>query len=159
VFRTKGLLVIVPCGKGKIWKKHPSLGGVQAKDVYTGPPFKKNREYAEKFAEKWVILSAKYGYIEPSFIIPADYNVTFKDITTEPIDFNILKRQVERQDLANFDLVIGLGGKEYREAILASFPNRSNLQFPFRGLSLGKAMSAIDSAIQKNNPLPDPSIV
>lgn len=43
----KGPLVIVPCGQEKIWDKKPDLGPVPARDVYTGAPFKVNREYAE----------------------------------------------------------------------------------------------------------------
>ena len=62
-------LVIVPCGKRKIWDKNSEAGPTKARDVYTGSPFKVNREYAEKFGDPWVILFAKYGFLEPDQVI------------------------------------------------------------------------------------------
>ena len=69
-------LVVVPCGASNLWKKHPGAGPTRAKDVYTGAPFKVNRDYAEEFADRWVIVSAKYGFIDPEFVVSSDYNVT-----------------------------------------------------------------------------------
>ena len=43
-------LVIVPCGRSKVWKKRPEAGPTKAKNAYVGSPFKVNREYAEMFA-------------------------------------------------------------------------------------------------------------
>jgi len=65
-------LVIVPCGKSKIWKKEPKRGATKARNVYTGAPFKLNKRYAEQFGYDWVILSAKYGFIDPDYQIPED---------------------------------------------------------------------------------------
>jgi len=41
-------LVIVPCGRSKIWDKNPDAGPTVAKDAYAGSPFKVNRRYAER---------------------------------------------------------------------------------------------------------------
>jgi hypothetical protein len=76
------MLVIIPCGQSKVWDDQPERGPVKARDAYTGPPFKVNRDYAEAFASRWVILSAKYGFISPDFLIPGPYNVTFKKHAT-----------------------------------------------------------------------------
>src|SRR5439155_5061255 len=51
----------------------PSLG-----IPYVNPYFKDNRRYAETFSDVWLILSAKYGFLKPSFVIPGAYEVTFK---------------------------------------------------------------------------------
>jgi len=40
--RIKGLLVIVSCGRGKIWSRRPDQGPIAARDAYTGSPFKVN---------------------------------------------------------------------------------------------------------------------
>lgn len=40
------LLVIVPCGRAKIWSKHPEAGPTAAADAYIGGRFTVNREYA-----------------------------------------------------------------------------------------------------------------
>jgi len=104
-------LVIVPCGKAKIWKKQPNKGATKAKLAYTGSPFKLNKGYAEHFGYDWVILSAKYGFINPDFEIPEDYNITFNDPKTNPISLAKLKEQA--QNLQKYDCIIALGGKTY----------------------------------------------
>lgn len=147
----KRTLIIVPCGQGKIWDKRPDLGPMQACDAYTGAPFKVNREYAEKFSDSWVILSAKYGFINPNFEIPEPYNVTFKKKSTNPVSSLILVEQIKNLKLNKFDLVVGLGGKEYRDMIKQAF-EKYNIQviFPFAGLPLGIGMQAIRKAILSN---------
>jgi len=47
------LLVIVPCGSGKIWDKVPDSGPVLASEAYTGAPYKVNKGYAEHFSDDW----------------------------------------------------------------------------------------------------------
>ena len=66
--------VIVPCGLSKIWDKNTNAGPTLAKDAYKGSPFKLNRQYAESFGNKWVTLSAKYGFILPDFEIPGPFD-------------------------------------------------------------------------------------
>jgi len=145
----KGILVVVPCGKGKIWDKYPDAGPTSAKDAYTGAPFRVNREYAECFGEKWVILSAKYGFVSPDFTIPGPYDVSFKDRSTPSVSVETLQKQIREQDLSHFDLVIGLGGKEYRNVIEQAFePWGIRIMFPFAGLKTGYAMQATKKAIE-----------
>lgn len=144
----EGILVIVPCGQQKIWDKDPSHGPVRAQDAYTGPPFVLNRKYAERFAAQWVMLSAKYGFISPHFVIPGPYNVTFKKPKTGPITLPALKDQARAQALDRFKIIVGLGGKEYRAKIEAVFAaSGAELHFPFAGLPIGKAMQATKRAI------------
>lgn len=145
----KGILVVIPCGKRKIWDEDPDRGPTPARDTYIGAPFKVNKEYAEHFAERWVILSAKYGFISPDSTIPGPYNVTFKSKSTNPISVLALRNQIQAQNLDRFEMVIGLGGTEYRailEQALAASPAR--VCFPFAGLRSGKAMQAIKRAIE-----------
>ena len=142
------LLVIVPCGQKKIWDKDADAGVTLAKHAYTGPPFTINRTFAEHFGQAWVILSAKYGFIKPEFRIPEPYNVTFKRKATGPISVTQLQNQVRTKRLTQFSRIIGLGGKEYRQAIEAAFDGISvELHFPFAGLPIGKAMQATKRAI------------
>lgn len=141
------LLVIVPCGQGKVWDRNPRLGPTAARDAYTGAPFKVNREFAERFGDRWVVLSAKYGFVSPDFLIPGPYNVTFKRRSTNPVEVLVLRRQIAEQGLDRFDAAIGLGGKEYQEATRQAFSRPPpSLHFPFAGLPLGKAMQATKRA-------------
>jgi hypothetical protein len=143
-----GVLVIVPCGKSKIWAKYPNAGSVQAANAYAGQPFKLNRAFAEQFGDDWLVLSAKYGFVDPGFMIPGPYEVTFKSKKTGPIDHSRLQAQVARLDLHHFSTVVGLGGAEYREAIRLAFINQSvSLVFPFAGQPLGIMMQSTKRAI------------
>lgn len=147
-------LVIVPCGQAKIWDKLRDIGPVKARDAYAGGPFKLNREYAERFADRWVVLSAKYGFIPPDFVIPGPYNVTFKRKNPPPVDVSTLRQQIETQHLQEFDPIIVLGGKDYQRAAHDAFePWPAHLVSPFAGLPIGKAMQAVKRAIAAGDPL------
>lgn len=147
-------LVIVPCGQAKIWGKDRAAGPVEARDAYVGGPFKVNRAYAERFGDRWLILSAKYGLIAPDFLIPESYNVTFKDPRTGPVTVATLREQVETQELNRFDPIIVLGGMEYQIAARSAFATNSwRLHTPFAGLPIGKAMQATNRAIAAGSPL------
>lgn len=142
-------LVIIPCGQGKIWDKQPEAGAEQAQYAYTGAPFKVNMEYAECIADRWVILSAKYGFIDPDFMIPESYNISFKKKSSKPVSLDLLISQIKEMNLNTYDQVIGLGGKEYRAMMEAAFtPYKIRPNFPFAGLPIGKAMAKIKESIK-----------
>ncbi len=143
------ILVIIPCGQSKIWDKYPLSGPTRAGECYTGAPFKVNKEYAKIYGDSWVILSAKYGVIKPNFIIPESYNVNFKKRATNPISLGQLKKQVAEMGLADYEVIIGLGGKEYRYMIERVFADtNATTKFPFAGLPIGKAMQALRRSIE-----------
>ena len=150
--RSQKILVIIPCGQEKIWRRNPKKGPTPAQFAYTGSPFKVNMKYAKHFADHWIILSAKYGFIEPNFIIPEDYNVTFKKKSTNPVPYLKLQQQIREQNLTKFDLIIELGGKEYREMIKKAFIKYSvEPNFPFSGQPICKCMKNIKEAIINND--------
>lgn len=147
------VLVIVPCGKSKIWDKQPDRGPTSAADAYTGAPFKLNRAYAECFGDAWVVLSARHGLVEPEFEIPGPYEVTFNDARTRPIGTEALRRQVDDLRLNRYSLIVGLGGAAYRNAINAAFVSSAvQLVFPFAGLPIGRMMQATKRAVQDGRP-------
>lgn len=140
-------LVIVPCGRSKIWSKNPHLGPIPARDAYTGAPFKVNREFAEKMSDRWIILSAKYGFIDPGEPVK-QYEVTFKRMSTNPVSVVTLRKQAIDMGIYDFAKVIVLGGTEYRKIVVEAFAGADvELEFPFAGLPLGKAMQAAKRAI------------
>jgi hypothetical protein len=143
VFR---LLVVVPCGQAKIWKKEPKHGPAKAKNAYIGALFRVNRTFAERFADKWIILSARYGFIDPDFIIPEDYDVTFTKPSTNPITLDDVKNQLkDRKDLRGYDAVIALGGQDYTDIVKQVFMNFSKVLLPTEGLSLFEMMHEVSS--------------
>jgi len=150
-------LVVVPCGKTKIWQLEPETGPVQAKKAYLGPPFKANREYAEAFGDAWVILSAKYGFVFPEMLLPEDPgDVTFGDkACSELVPVSTLKRQVDLLRLGLYDNVVVLGGNGYREAAAQAFGGTAaRLHFPFKGLRQGEMISAARRAVDTKEPFP-----
>ncbi len=138
-------LVIIGCGKGKIWDKYPDAGPTMAKDAYTGSYFRANRRYAEAQGCDWMILSAKYGLIEPDFIIPGPYNVTFKDPSTHPVTAEGMQTQVFKHQLARYLIIVILGGREYIE-ITERTLGWLDVRFetPFAGMSMGEQIAAIN---------------
>lgn len=137
--------MIVPCGASKVWDKKPSLGPVKAMDAYIGAPFKVHREYAEKYADHWLILSAKYGLIESDAEIPGNYNVTFKDPATNPIGIEQLMKQAEMY--RDFDKVVAFGGKDYTGKVERIFKNsKAIIVKPEEGLPLGLALGKVKEA-------------
>jgi hypothetical protein len=146
-------LVVVPCGSAKVWVRNPGHGLAPACEAYTSGFFAGNRRYAETFGDRWVILSAKYGFIAPDFTIPGSYNVTFKRASTNPIGVEALQRQMREQQLDSFTKVICLGGADYRAVVEQAFAGTGvGLVFPFLGKDLFGMMAAAKQAVVTGSP-------
>jgi hypothetical protein len=112
-----------------------------------------NREYAERFGDRWVVLSAKYGFIDPDFVVPGPYNVTFKLRSTSPVTVGVLRGQVAELGLDRYD-VIAPRRSGVRQAVTAAFTGTTaTVRFPFAGQSLGVAIGATKRAIRSGAPL------
>lgn len=149
-------LCIVPCGEEKIWKKKPSAGATKARDVYTGQFAKKCREYAEMFyADSWLILSAKFGFISPDFVIDSPYNKSFKMKESNPISTDQLVDQVSKQELNSYHKIVALGGKDYVEKVNEAFKDRK-ISNPLSGCrGIGYMMQRLKKAMERGVPLED----
>jgi hypothetical protein len=150
----KGVLVVVPCGKAKVWDQNPGAGPTRAEVAYLGAPFAVNKQYARCFGETWVILSAKYGFIRPDFLIPGTYNVRFGRGASETVSPETLRGQVMGLlGHSHFCHVIALGGKDYRKVTECALDGLSvQLHFPFRRLSMFKAMAETKRAVITGDP-------
>ncbi len=148
-------LVVVSCGRRKIWDKYPEAGPTPARDAYRGTFFSLNRDYAERFSDRWAILSAKYGFVDPEFIIQANYNVTFSKPETGPISNDQLGQQVDDRRFGVFPEVVVLGGRDYGERVTHAFEDTSSeVILPFLGLAgIGYMMQAVRQALDRNRPL------
>lgn len=124
------MLIIVSCGSRKIWDKNPKAGHTKAKDAYTGPLFRVSRKYAETFADRcrWIIISAKYGFINPDFIIKRKYNI--KMGSPKSIKIQRLQRQISMKRLRRYRKIILLAWSEYMEKVKEAFGNNKKLEIP-----------------------------
>jgi len=125
-------LFVVACTRTKVWDEDPHAPlYVPARLAYRGNIFCSFLKWAEriKLEEKgfrWIILSAKYGYIEPWHPI-SNYDVTFNDKETGPISDETLYSQVMYQKrwgkkrLRDFKTIICFGSQIYLEKVHSSF--------------------------------------
>jgi len=145
-------LVVVPCGKRKIWSKQPNLTKVPAKDAYIGQYFRLCREYAEKFSDKWVIFSGKYGIIDPSMPIENyDSKLTYSKV--EEAFYRKIKQQL-RELLIEHQIVISLCGKDYSKILKGVIDNhRIELYTPLSGQKIGIRMKKLKGCIKNDKPL------
>lgn len=147
IFTYQKFLVIVPSGQTKIWKYNKSCGPAKARDAYIGETFMINKAFAEKFSDRWVVLSAKYGFINPDFIVPKDYNASFNRPSTHPIGIEALKQQSKDKRLRDYDIVIALGGRDYTEIVKKVFEDAPKVIALTQGLPVNKAMSRVKSLL------------
>jgi len=95
-------LFIVSCTRDKIWNYDPTAPDfVPAKCAYKGRKFLKFLRWAEeneieKKGFYWVILSGKYGFIDPWHPI-SKYNVNISDPNHYPVSDDTLRNQVNQQ--------------------------------------------------------------
>ncbi|MCR4418719.1 MAG: hypothetical protein QHH27_03255 [Clostridia bacterium] len=126
-------LLIVSCTRTKVWSMDPEAPPyVPAQFAYCGPEFKRFVRWLEDNSIesrgfRWLILSARYGYLEPWQPI-ADYDVTFDDPQSGPISDETLYSQVMFQkrwrgqvSLRDFRTIFYVGGAAYAERIRRSF--------------------------------------
>ena len=116
-------LYVVACSKKKVWDVDASAPPyVPARLAYRGDGFLKFLRFIEPLEGKgvrWLILSAKYGFIEPWHPI-TNYDVSFDDPTTGPISDDALRNQVlyqtrwdDEKPLKDFKVVIVFGPDTY----------------------------------------------
>lgn len=149
------LVVIIACGKAKVWDRRPEVGTVPAREAYTGYPFRVNRAYAEAFADRWFILSAKYGLLLPDDPIDGPYEVSFLRRRTGPISAGTVRTQAERHGLAGAPEVVVLGGSAYRSVIEEALAgSAAEVHAPFAGLGIGKMIKATKAAVDAGTPFP-----
>lgn len=101
-FNPAETLLIVSCSKEKIWENDPHAPDfVPAKYAYKGKKFLTFLNWAEKNQTErkgffWVILSGKYGFIEPWHPI-SRYDINLNNPNDYPISDETLKNQVNQK--------------------------------------------------------------
>jgi cytoplasmic iron level regulating protein YaaA (DUF328/UPF0246 family) len=128
------MIAIVQCGKAKLAYPAP------AQVLYTGGIFRALRPIAERQAERWYILSAKHGLLQPSRVI-APYDVK---MPTEPdrewVETHVLRPLREWEPKVRE--ILALCSERYCGVWVDEMRARGIIvETPIRGLTLGAIMS------------------
>ena len=148
-----GLLVIVGCGKRKIWDVDAEAPQrVQCDSAYRGSFFLANRAYALAFGHNWCVLPAKYGFIWAEEDIE-DYDVTFNKRGSEVVSPDELRAQVKSKHLQEFGRVQVLAGRAYVDRVRYAFEGTGlQIEAPIAGRGMFEARRIVARATQTGSP-------
>ena len=154
---TKKIIVLVGCGKSKLAHAAP------AKDLYTGPLFKKAMAYAELVGDEWYILSAKHGLIHPDVVIePYNETVTGKRQKERKQFYICLRNQISalldwtHENGENFRCeavrFVCLAGEPYLGCFdidLCRIRKFCTIEKPLEGMGIGKRIQFLGAAMKE----------
>lgn len=146
---TRTQIAIVGCGKAK------RNGWHKARNLYTSSYFEKKRRFAEVGCDDWLILSAKYGLIDPDSPIPT-YDVTMSDVDHDDFASRVADQVDDYADaFSQADRVVMLAGSDYIDAVDDVFDSLPcDVAFPFDGTGgIGDQMSVLDELTPQRSPV------
>lgn len=121
-------LHVVECSKSKIWDQNTDAPRfVPARDAYQGEAIRNWRADTRSSTDRWLVLSARYGFIDADQPIE-NYDVTFSNTGTGPITKDALRAQVlgqtrwsDKMPIGRFRRVVVHGGEHYVKNVRAAF--------------------------------------
>jgi hypothetical protein len=142
-------VALVSCVKSKRATPLP------ARDLYTSPLFHGLRTYAERHADRWYILSAKHGLLDPDRVT-APYEQTLNTMGAaarrrwaDRVNATLAERLPEEADL------IILAGVRYREHVVPFLKGRGHtISIPLEGLSFGRQLAYLSNHISTGTRVP-----
>lgn len=147
-------LCIIPCGSRKIWDKgNVPEGAYRADQVYIGALHRKCQAYAKLFFPRWVILSAKHGFLDPQDLISGNYNLAFGTKDPDIISIEALQALSRAKGLAAYKDIVVLGGKKFMTLVPHVFANAA-IAYPLVGSQgIGHMLQRLDRAVMTNQEL------
>ena len=140
-------VALVSCVKAKLQKPAP------ARDLYTSQLFQGLRAYATAHTDRWYILSAEHGLLQPDEIV-APYERTLNRMPVRDRLRWASRVQSQLQaTLPRAATVVILAGKPYREHLTPFLrANGFEVTIPLEGLSIGKQLQYLKSNINGAHP-------
>lgn len=113
----------------------------RARDLYASEWFKKARAYVEAHGDRWVILSAKYGVVDPDAeIAPYERTLATMPIAERRAWADRVLASL-RPRLSGVERVVVLAGSRYREFLVEPLRQLGvELDVPLAGLPIGKQL-------------------
>lgn len=113
----RNTLCYISCTKEKIWDIAPHLEGVQASCAYRNSDFILANNISEKLGGRIIIFSAKYGFLDPTDIIPGPYDITFSRKDDPVISMNDLHQQADQKKLLSYNDIHVFCSEPYHQRI------------------------------------------
>ncbi len=123
----------------------------RAKNLYISPWFSKAKTYVETTKQRWFILSAKYGLVEPNCKInPYDKSMNSMP-TIERQEWAVDVFRELRLHIADIDTIYFLAGQRYREFLVPKLRDcdELNICVPMEGLRIGEQLRWLDERTKK----------
>jgi hypothetical protein len=139
-------VALVSCVK----KKNPVP--MPARELYSSNWFRKASAYAEREADEWYILSAKYGLVEPDTVVePYDQTLNRMPASARRAWAKCVFADLHRV-LQPGDHVMILAGERYRENLLGPIREMGcSIEIPMKGLGSYTQVSWLKKQLEKNN--------
>ncbi|MGA9350901.1 MAG: DUF6884 domain-containing protein, partial [Anaerolineae bacterium] len=139
-------ICLVSCTREKLTREAP------AEQLYASPLFGKSRAFAASRFDRWFILSAKYGLLEPSQIVEP-YDKTLTQMSQqERITWaqSVLEELIKRTNPG--DSVALLAGTHYRDPLIPLLSERGyKITVPLEGMTIGKQLSWLNRVLSAGN--------
>jgi hypothetical protein len=135
-------IFLVSCASTKLKSK------ARAEDIYVSPLFVKAKTYARLNADRWFILSAKYGLLDPQrHIEPYDKTLLLMP-KAERINWSRKVVRALQKVASQGDSITILAGEAYRQYLVAELKNLGfSVHVPVAGLSIGKQLQWYNSQL------------
>jgi len=143
---------LVACAKTK------QTRASSAQDMYISPLFTKARHLARLRADRWYILSAKYGLLDPSRLIEP-YEETLKRMSGQgQRDWADRVLLALKAVIQPGDKVVLLAGCNYRKLLISDLRRMGcTVECPLEGLPIGCQLKWLNDTIREDQVHRDPS--
>lgn len=115
------------------------------KDLYTSAYFEKMRSYAERYHNRWWILSAKHGVLDPDGdpIEPYEETLSGAGVAKKRTWAETVASQLEERGVLRDDAMLVIhAGKDYYEELLPRIEDAGvSVNIPTKGLAIGERMA------------------
>ena len=130
------IIALVACSSKKAGRPSP------ARDLYVSDLFKKSSAFASRIADRWYILSAKHGLLDPHDII-GPYDVTLNKMNKEQRADWAVRVTVQLLSVSeSSDEIVILAGKKYSENLISKLSKRGNrVSEPLSGKGIGQRLA------------------
>lgn len=129
-------IALVSCVKSK------AAGPRPAKNLYTSALFRYQRAYAEECADRWFIISAKYGLVHPDNVIePYEQTLAGAPVAARREWARRVFRQMESAELtAGRKTFLWLAGQAYQKELRVLLHAQEHID-PLAGMPFGHRLA------------------